>query len=145
VTLAYETYGRLNADRSNAILIVHALSGSQHAAGVHAGEEDKPGWWDDTVGPGKAFDTERFFVICSNVIGSCYGSTGPASIDPATGVPYGLNFPVVTVGDMVRAQVKWAARPSTPTPVGTTETITPTASARTLGWPWPAWWATSPI
>ncbi len=106
VTLAYETYGTLNAQGSNAILVVHALSGSQHAAGFYAGEEDKPGWWDDTIGPGKAFDTDRFFVICSNVIGSCYGSTGPASVNPATGEPYGLNFPVVTIGDMVRAQVK---------------------------------------
>ena len=106
VTLAYETYGSLNADRSNAILVVHALSGSQHAAGVHAEDDDKPGWWDETIGPGKAFDTDRFFVICSNVIGSCFGSTGPASVDPATGQPYGLNFPVVTIGDMVKAQVK---------------------------------------
>jgi len=105
VTLAYETYGALNADRSNAILVCHALSGSAHAAGRLDGDPDKLGWWEDTIGPGKAFDTDRFFVICSNVIGSCYGSTGPASLDPATGKPYGLNFPVVTVGDMVRAQV----------------------------------------
>lgn len=106
VTVAYETYGRLNGDRSNAILVVHALSGSQHAAGYHDDDERKPGWWDDCIGPGKAFDTNRFFVICSNVIGSCYGSTGPASINRVTGQPYGLRFPVVTVGDMVRAQVK---------------------------------------
>lgn len=106
VTLAYETYGALNADRSNAIVICHALSGSAHAAGQLDGDPAKLGWWEETIGPGKAFDTDRFFVICSNVIGSCYGSTGPASIDPATGKPYGLNFPVVTVGDMVRAQVK---------------------------------------
>jgi homoserine O-acetyltransferase len=106
VTLAYETYGALNADRSNAILICHALSGSAHAAGYLDGDPTKLGWWEDCIGPGKAFDTDRFFVICSNVIGSCYGSTGPASIDPGTGKPYGLNFPVVTVGDMVRAQVK---------------------------------------
>ncbi|MFN3333916.1 MAG: homoserine O-acetyltransferase [Caldilinea sp.] len=106
VTLAYETYGALNADRSNAILICHALSGSAHAAGFLDGDPTKLGWWEDCIGPGKAFDTDRFFVICSNVIGSCYGSTGPASIDPGTGKPYGLNFPVVTVGDMVRAQVK---------------------------------------
>jgi homoserine O-acetyltransferase len=106
VTLAYETYGRLNADRSNAILILHALSGSAHAAGVHSADDSHPGWWDDCIGPGKAFDTDRFFVICSNVLGSCYGSSGPASIDPATGRPYGLNFPVVTVGDMVRAQLR---------------------------------------
>ncbi|HXF61970.1 MAG TPA: homoserine O-acetyltransferase [Caldilineaceae bacterium] len=106
VTLAYETYGRLNADRSNAILILHALSGSAHAAGYHSPNDPKPGWWDECIGPGKAFDTNRFFVICSNVIGSCYGSTGPSSINPATGRPYGLSFPVVTIGDMVRAQVK---------------------------------------
>src|SRR5690554_6033203 len=106
VTLAYETYGRLNADRSNAILIVHALSGSAHAAGYHSPDDAKPGWWDACIGPGKAFDTNRFFVICSNVIGSCYGSTGPSSINPSTGRAYGLSFPVVTIGDMVRAQVK---------------------------------------
>ncbi len=106
VTLAYETYGTLNRERSNAILILHALSGSQHAAGFHSPEERKPGWWDACIGPGKAFDTDRFFVICSNVLGSCYGSTGPASPDPATGKPYGLRFPVVTIADMVNAQVK---------------------------------------
>jgi homoserine O-acetyltransferase len=106
VTIAYETYGQLNGDRSNAILICHALSGSAHAAGYHCAEDKKPGWWDECIGPGKAFDTNRFFVICSNVLGSCYGSTGPMSINPATGKPYGLSFPVVTIGDMVRAQVK---------------------------------------
>lgn len=106
VTVAYETYGQLNEERSNAILIVHALSGSAHAAGYHCEEDAKPGWWDECIGPGKAFDTNRFFVICSNVLGSCYGSTGPSSINLATGKPYGLSFPVVTVGDMVRAQVK---------------------------------------
>jgi len=106
VTIAYETYGRLNADRSNAILICHALSGSAHAAGYHSPDDRKPGWWDECIGPGKAFDTDRFFVICSNVLGSCYGSTGPASINPETGEPYGLSFPVVTIGDMVRAQRK---------------------------------------
>ena len=106
VTLAYETYGRLNAERSNAILIVHALSGSAHAAGYHDAADPKPGWWDQCIGPGKAFDTDHFFVICSNVLGSCYGSTGPSSINPQTGRPYGLSFPVVTIGDMVRAQVR---------------------------------------
>jgi homoserine O-acetyltransferase len=106
ITLAYETYGRLNAERSNAILIVHALSGSAHAAGYHDPLDRKPGWWDQCIGPGKAFDTDRFFVICSNVIGSCYGSTGPSSLNPQTGRPYGLSFPVVTIGDMVRAQVR---------------------------------------
>jgi len=105
VTLAYETYGELNADRSNAILICHALSGGGHAAGYYEGEE-KPGWWEDCIGPGKAFDTNRFFVICSNVLGSCYGSTGPTETNPETGRPYGLQFPVITIGDMVRAQVK---------------------------------------
>jgi len=106
VTLTYETYGRLNADRSNAILVCHALSGGAHAAGYQSADDDKPGWWDDTIGPGKAFDTDRYFVICSSVIGTCYGSTGPMDINPATGKPYGLHFPVVTIGDMVRAQVK---------------------------------------
>jgi homoserine O-acetyltransferase len=106
VTLAYETYGRLNAECTNAILILHALSGGAHAAGYHGQEGALEGWWNDCIGPGKAFDTERFFVICSNVIGSCYGSTGPASIDPTSGKPYGLSFPVVTIGDMVRAQEK---------------------------------------
>ena len=105
VTLAYETYGVLNAERTNAILICHALSGSGHAAGYHEGD-DKLGWWDECIGPGKAFDTNRFFVICSNVLGSCYGSTGPMDTNPATGKPYGMRFPVVTIGDMVRAQVK---------------------------------------
>ncbi|RMD53779.1 MAG: homoserine O-acetyltransferase, partial [Candidatus Thermofonsia bacterium] len=104
VTIAYETYGTLNADKSNAILICHALSGSAHAAGCHPGDS-KPGWWDDCIGPGKAFDTDRYFVICSNVLGSCYGSSGPMSINPKTKRPYALSFPVVTIGDMVRAQV----------------------------------------
>ncbi|GAB4262958.1 MAG: homoserine O-acetyltransferase [Thermoleophilia bacterium] len=103
VTLAYETYGTLNEDRSNAILLLHALSGDAHAAGYHRGDT-KPGWWDIMVGPGRAFDTDRYFMICSNVVGGCKGSTGPSSIDPATGREYGLRFPVVTVPDMVRAQ-----------------------------------------
>jgi len=103
LTLAYETYGRLNAAKSNAILICHALSGDAHAAGHHAGQQ-KPGWWDNSIGPGKAFDTDRYFVICSNVIGGCKGSTGPASVNPATGKPYGLSFPVITIRDMVEAQ-----------------------------------------
>ena len=106
VTVAYETYGRLNADRSNAILIPHALSGSAHAAGYHAAEDTRPGWWDECIGPGKAFDTDRYFIICSNVLGSCYGSSGPSSVNSATGQPYGLGFPVVTIGDMVRAQAR---------------------------------------
>ncbi len=104
ITLAYETYGRPNADRSNAILILHALSGDAHVAGYNTPEDRKPGWWDEAVGPGKMFDTDRYWVICSNVIGGCKGSTGPSSIDPRTGKPYGLRFPVVTIGDMVNAQ-----------------------------------------
>ena len=104
ITLAYETYGELNADASNAVLIVHALSGDAHVAGRHAPEDRKPGWWDSMVGPGKGFDTTKYFVICSNVIGGCSGSTGPSSIDPRTGAPYGLTFPIITVADMVRAQ-----------------------------------------
>lgn len=103
ITLAYETYGRLNAQKNNAILILHALSGDSHAAGYYS-PEGQPGWWDECIGPGKAFDTNRYFIICSNVIGGCQGSTGPASVNPKTGRPYGLSFPVVTIGDMVRAQ-----------------------------------------
>lgn len=103
VTLAYETYGRLNADKSNAILVLHALSGDAHAAGYHEGD-DKPGWWDAMIGPGRAFDTDKYFIICSNVIGGCQGSTGPSSINPKTGRPYGLGFPLITVRDMVEAQ-----------------------------------------
>ena len=101
--IAYETYGELNREKNNAILICHALSGDAHAAGYHEGET-RPGWWDSSIGPGKGFDTSRFFVICSNVLGGCKGSTGPSSIDPATGKPYGIRFPVVTIKDMVNAQ-----------------------------------------
>jgi len=125
ITLAFETYGRLNADRSNAVLIEHALSGDAHAAGISVDENSisalelgmhgiesaggtidkrRLGWWDDMIGPGKAFDTDKYFVICSNVIGGCRGSTGPSSLNPRTGRPYGLSFPVVTIADMVRAQ-----------------------------------------
>ena len=104
ITLAYETYGELNADKSNAILICHALSGDAHVAGYHSPDDRKPGWWDDCVGPGKVFDTEKYFVICPNVIGGCQGSTGPSSIAPKVGNPYGLSFPVVTIADMVNAQ-----------------------------------------
>jgi homoserine O-acetyltransferase len=103
VKLAYETYGLLNADRSNAILVCHALSGDAHAAGFHAGEET-PGWWDDMIGPGKAFDTQQYFVICANTIGGCKGSTGPSSSNPKTGKPYALDFPMITITDMVNAQ-----------------------------------------
>lgn len=104
VTLVYETYGTLNADRSNAILVEHAWTGDAHLAGKRREEETRPGWWDAIVGPGRLLDTERYFVICSNVIGSCYGSTGPTSINPKTGKRYNLTFPVITVRDMVRAQ-----------------------------------------
>lgn len=104
ITLAYETYGTLNADASNAILVCHAWSGDAHAAGRYTEQDDKPGWWDEAIGPGKAFDTDKYFVVCSNVLGGCNGSTGPASINPATGQPYALTFPVVTIADMVEAQ-----------------------------------------
>ncbi|QJA05407.1 homoserine O-acetyltransferase [Thermosulfurimonas marina] len=104
ITLAYETYGQLNADRSNAILILHALSGDSHVAGYYSKDDPKPGWWDFMVGPGKAIDTNKYFVICSNILGGCAGSTGPSSINPRTGKPYALDFPFVTIGDMVRAQ-----------------------------------------
>jgi len=104
VTQTYETYGTLNADRDNAILIFHALSGDAHVAGYHSPEDRKPGWWEIMVGPGKPFDTDQYFVICANVIGGCQGSTGPASVNPETGEPYGLDFPILTIGDMVKAQ-----------------------------------------
>lgn len=104
LTLAYETYGELAPDRSNAILILHALSGDAHAAGYHSSTDRKPGWWDGMIGPGRAFDTNRYFVICSNVIGGCRGSTGPSSPHPADGKPYGSRFPIITIEDMVRAQ-----------------------------------------
>ncbi len=105
-TLAYETYGTLAADAANAILICHALSGDSHVAGCYTDDPDeKPGWWDEAVGPGKMFDTDRFFVICSNVIGGCQGSTGPSSAAP-DGLPYALRFPVITIADMVRAQTR---------------------------------------
>ncbi len=102
--IAYETYGELNAARSNAVLVCHALNASHHVAGTYAGEPDNIGWWDNMVGPGKPLDTNRFFVIGNNYIGSCFGSTGPTSINPATGKPWGADFPVVTVEDWVAAQ-----------------------------------------
>lgn len=105
ITLAYETYGKLNSDKDNAILILHALSGDAHAAGFYPGD-NKPGWWDIMVGPGKAFDTDKYFIICSNVLGGCKGSTGPSSINPETGRHYGLDFPIITISDMVHAQKK---------------------------------------
>jgi homoserine O-acetyltransferase len=109
VTLAYETYGVLNADRSNALMVCHALSGDAHAAGYYTeddikGAKKNTGWWELMIGPGKALDTNKYFIICSNIIGSCYGSTGPNSIDPATGKEYGMSFPEVTIPDMVKAQ-----------------------------------------
>ncbi|MEW6078560.1 MAG: homoserine O-acetyltransferase [Thermodesulfobacteriota bacterium] len=104
VTLAFETYGRLNADKSNVVLVAHALTGDAHAAGCYSEDDPKPGWWDIMIGPGKGIDTDRYFVVCANVIGGCMGSTGPSSINPATGKPYGAGFPVITIGDMVRAQ-----------------------------------------
>ncbi|MGL4396467.1 MAG: homoserine O-acetyltransferase MetX [Hyphomicrobium sp.] len=104
-TIAYQTYGELNADKSNAILICHALTGDQHVANEHPVTR-KRGWWETLVGPGKPVDTGRFFVICANILGGCMGSTGPASINPKTGKPYGLDFPVITIGDMVEAQAR---------------------------------------
>ena len=104
ITLAYETCGKLNADSSNVILVLHALSGDSHVAGYYREDDPKPGWWDIMVGPGKGIDTDKYFVICANILGSCMGSTGPSSINPETGNPYGLDFPFVTIGDMVRAQ-----------------------------------------
>ncbi|MCK9364308.1 MAG: homoserine O-acetyltransferase [Syntrophales bacterium] len=103
VTIAYETYGDLNGDKTNAILVCHALSADAHAAGYLEGEKD-PGWWEGMIGPGKAFDTNKHFIICSNVIGGCKGSTGPSSVNPATGAPYALDFPSITIADMVEAQ-----------------------------------------
>jgi len=103
VEVAYESYGELNARKSNAILVLHAFSGDAHAAGI-SHETGKPGWWDNMIGPGKGFDTNKYFVICANVLGGCRGTTGPASINPATGCPYGMSFPVITIGDMVRLQ-----------------------------------------
>ncbi len=100
VEVAYETYGQLNDDRSNAIFICHALTGDAHAAGYH-GDPTRSGWWDNFIGPGKPVDTDRFFVICANLLGGCMGTTGPSSLDPATGEPYGLRFPLFTVGDLV--------------------------------------------
>lgn len=104
VTIRYETYGTLSPAKDNAILVEHALTGDAHLAGRHSPEDRKPGWWDDVVGPGKPFDTDRFFIVCSNIIGGCSGSTGPRSTDPDTGRPYCMKFPVITIGDMVRAQ-----------------------------------------
>jgi homoserine O-acetyltransferase len=106
-TVRYETYGRLNAARENAILVCHALSGDHHCAGIHALTDKKPGWWNNLIGPGKALDTNKFFVLCANVLGGCQGSSGPASTNPATGRAFGISFPAVTIRDMVRAQRRW--------------------------------------
>ncbi|MFV1995786.1 MAG: homoserine O-acetyltransferase, partial [Verrucomicrobiales bacterium] len=114
LTLAYESYGELNAARDNAILLFHALSGSHHAAGFNPSipgsedlwtEEMHEGWWDAFIGPGKALDTDRFFIICANYIGGCYGSTGPVSTNPETGKPYASSFPHITVADVVKSQL----------------------------------------
>ena len=108
--LVYETYGRLNADKSNAILVCHALSGHHHVAGHYAGDAKSVGWWDNMIGPGKPVDTNRFFVIGLNNLGGCHGSTGPSSLNPQTGKPYGADFPVVTVDDWVESQALLADR-----------------------------------
>jgi len=114
-TLAYETYGRMNADKSNVILVFHAMTGSQHAAGVNKSvpgldgrwtDETQEGWWDGFIGPGKALDTRKFCVVCANYLGGCYGSTGPASIDPDTGKPWGPSFPVLRMSDIVESQIR---------------------------------------
>jgi homoserine O-acetyltransferase len=104
VTIAYETCGQLNDDKSNVVLICHALSGDSHVAGYYSEDDPKPGWWDIMVGPGKGIDTDKYFIICSNILGSCIGSTGPCTYNPKTVEPYGLDFPVVTIGDMVKCQ-----------------------------------------
>ncbi len=104
VTVAYETYGELNAARDNAVLICHAISGDSHVA--RHNDEDDPGWWDIMVGPGKPVDTERYFVICPNLLGGCRGTTGPRSLNPASGKLYGRDFPTITIGDMVEVQYR---------------------------------------
>jgi homoserine O-acetyltransferase len=108
--LVYETYGQLNAAGSNALLICHALSGHHHAAGYHSVDERKPGWWDSCIGPGKPIDTNKFFVVSLNNLGGCNGSTGPSSLNPATGKPYGADFPMMTVEDWVHSQALLADR-----------------------------------
>jgi homoserine O-acetyltransferase len=110
ITVAYETYGELNTTADNVILIEHALTASAHAAGRHHPADRAPGWWDVMIGPGRAFDTSRYFVVCTNLLGSCYGTTGPSSTNPATAKPYALAFPRITVGDMVNVQQQALAR-----------------------------------
>ena len=102
IDVAYETYGTLSPEKDNAIFVCHALTGDAHVAGWHAGKERKPGWWNDFIGPGKGLDTDKYFVICANVLSGCKGTTGPSSIDPKTGKPYGSEFPFITVGDIVK-------------------------------------------
>ncbi len=104
VTVAYETWGTLSPTRDNVVFVLHALTGDSHAADPHVPDNPKAAWWNPLIGPGRAFDTDRYFVICSNVLGGCQGTTGPASTNPETGRPYALDFPVITVQDMVRAQ-----------------------------------------
>jgi len=104
ITVAYETYGRLNGKKDNAILVLHALTGDAHAAGYHSETDYKPGWWNDMIGPGKAFDTDKYFIISSNMLGGCKGTTGPSSINPETGKAYGTDFPVITIEDTVKVQ-----------------------------------------
>ncbi len=104
IKIAYETYGRLNKNRNNVILIEHALTASAHVAGRHSPGDNNPGWWDSMVGPGRAFDSDKYYIICSNVLGSCYGTTGPSSLSPKTNKPYGYKFPVITIRDMICVQ-----------------------------------------
>ena len=106
ITIAYETYGTLNENKDNAILVIHALTGNAHAAGYNSENDKKPGWWDDMIGSGKAFDTDKYFVICTNIFGGCSGTTGPSSINPKTNKPYGTSFPVFTIEDTVKIQKK---------------------------------------
>jgi homoserine O-acetyltransferase len=110
VTVAYETYGRLNSAGDNAVLICHALTANAHAAGYHAATDEAPGWWDGLIGPQRAFDSRKYFIVCPNILGSCYGTTGPASINPATGEPYRLSFPPFTIRDLVAVQKKLLER-----------------------------------
>ncbi len=106
VTVAYETYGKLNETGDNAILVIHALTGDAHAAGYHNENDKKPGWWDELIGPDKAFDTNKYFIVCTNIFGGCSGTTGPSSINPETGKPYGITFPVFTIEDTIKIQKK---------------------------------------
>ncbi len=106
ITVAYETYGTLNENKDNAILVIHALTGDAHAAGYHSENDKKAGWWDTMIGPDKAFDTNKYFIICTNILGGCSGTTGPSSINPDTGKPYGISFPVFTIEDTVKVKKK---------------------------------------